>query len=229
VRRRDFIKVVAGSVAGWPFDADAQQPATPVIGFLCAASASLYADRVRAFRRGLEETGYIESQNVAIEYRWAEDRYDRLPALAADLVRRQVTIITATTAPAALAAKAATGTIPIVFEAAVDPVNIGLVGSLNRPGGNVTGVTSLNVEVARKRLELLHEVLPKVNTIAALVNPASPNERPSIQRSTSGGARSRPAATRPASEHRSGFRYGLCTCGGATCRGACHRRRCIFR
>ena len=147
----------------------------PIIGFLNAGSETLLADRIQAFQQGLKETGFAEHRNAEIEYRWANDQYDRLPMLASELVRRQVTVIVATTAPAALAAKAATREIPIIFEAAVDPVMTGLVTSLNQPGGNLTGVTSLNVEVAPKRIELLHDVLPMVTVISALINPANPN------------------------------------------------------
>src|SRR5271169_2589102 len=174
MRRRDFIKVIAGSAAAWPITARAQQPTTPVIGYLGAGSAGYDAFRVTAFRQGLKESGYVEGQNVAIEYRSAEDHYNRLPALAADLVHRQVAVIVSFSTPAALAAKAATTTIPIVVETASDPVKLGLVGSLARPGGNVTGVTQLGEEVLPKRLELLHELLPAVRVMALLVNPADP-------------------------------------------------------
>jgi putative tryptophan/tyrosine transport system substrate-binding protein len=173
MRRREFITLLGGA-AIWPLAARAQQQAMPVIGFVNAASAQGFARPLSAFLKGLSETGYVEGQNVAIEYRWAEGQNDRLPAMAADLVHRQVAVIAATTTPAALAAKAATTTIPIVFETGGDPMQLGLVASLNRPGGNVTGVTSLNTETTPKGLELLHELLPAATVMALLVNRADP-------------------------------------------------------
>src|SRR5260370_42484070 len=163
--RRKFLAALGGAAAAWPLAARAQQPAMPVVGVLSAEWPNLFNDRLRAFHDGLRETGYVEGRNLAIEYRWAEGRNDRLPALAAELVRRQVNVIVSTSTPAVLSARTATTTIPIVFFVAADPVQLGLVTSLSRPGGNLTGVVTLNVEVAAKRLELLHELGPTPHTV----------------------------------------------------------------
>jgi len=175
MKRREFIALVGSATAALPVVTRAQQPAMPVIGFLGSESSTLWANLVRAFNQGLGETGYVEGRNVAIEYRWAEGQNDRVPALMADLMRLQVSVIAVPgSTPAAMAAKAETTTIPIVFIIATDPVQVGLVASLNRPGGNLTGVVTLNVEIAPKRLELLHELFPTATSFALLVNPTHP-------------------------------------------------------
>jgi putative ABC transport system substrate-binding protein len=172
--RREFITLLGGAAA-WPLAARAQQRALPVIGYLDAGSPDTSRNRVQAFRKGLSETGYVEGQNVAIEYRWAEGQYDRLPDLATDLVRRRVTVIvTPLSTAATFAAKAATTTIPIVFSSSIDPVQAGFVPTLNRPGGNVTGFVTMNNEIGTKRLQLLHELIPAAARFAVLVNPATP-------------------------------------------------------
>jgi putative tryptophan/tyrosine transport system substrate-binding protein len=175
VRRRELIALLGGAAAAWPLAARAQQSAMPVIGYLGSSSFERSAGgSLLNFKRGLAETGYVEDRNVTIEYRWADDQYERLPALAVELVQRRVAVLVAAGSPTALPAKAATTVIPTVFMVASDPVELGLVASLNRPGGNLTGVAYLNAEVAPKRLELLHEFIPSAKSIALLVNPTNP-------------------------------------------------------
>jgi putative ABC transport system substrate-binding protein len=171
MRRRDFIKVLAGSVMAWPLAVRAQQPSIPVIGYLDSRSPEGMADRLRGFRQGLKEIGYVEGENLTIIYRWAEDRFDRLPALAADLVRRPVAVIATGGPPSSFAAKAAITTIPIVFLVGNDPVRLGFTTSLSQPGGNMTGINVFNSELGAKRLELLRDLLPHVTRIGVLLNP----------------------------------------------------------
>jgi putative ABC transport system substrate-binding protein len=175
IRRRELITLLGGAASAWPLGAGAQQPGMPVIGFLNSGTREGFAHLLAAFHQSLNQVGFVEGHNIAIEYRWGEGRYDRLPALADDLVRRRVTLIAATTSPAALAAKAATSAIPIIFTTAADPVATGLVASLNRPGGNATGITNYLTDLGAKRLELLHQLLPQATTIGMLVNPNYPD------------------------------------------------------
>jgi putative tryptophan/tyrosine transport system substrate-binding protein len=188
MRRRDFI-ALGSAAAAWSIEARAQQLAPPIIGFLGSDSPGLYTDRLRAFRRGLSDAGYIESDNVVIEYRWANGDNSRLPALAAELVGQRVNVLVSSTTPAALALKAATTSIPIVFFIAGDPVALGLVGSLNRPGANITGTTALTLEAGKKWLQLLRETVPSATDFAVLVNPTSPNLAEAQRNDLQGAAR----------------------------------------
>jgi putative ABC transport system substrate-binding protein len=174
VKRRKFIMLLGGAAAAWPFAVQAQQAAMPVIGFLNQEASELTGHNVTGFRKGLSESGFVENQNVAIEYRWGEGRYELLPQFAAELVNRKVAVIASAFFPATLAAKAATSTIPIVFISGVDPVAAGLVASLSRPGGNLTGLSNFNTRLIAKRFELLHQLVPHADTIAVLMNPKSP-------------------------------------------------------
>jgi ABC-type uncharacterized transport system substrate-binding protein len=175
MRRRAFITLLGGAAAAWPLAARAQQAGVPVVGYLSVGTPEASTNSLTEFRKGLSETGYVEGRNVMIEYRWAHNDNTRLPDLVADLVRRRVSVIVPGSTPVALAAKAATATIPIVFGGGVDPVQVGLVASLNRPGGNVTGLTSMSREIMPKQLGLLQALLPDATRFAVLVNPNSPN------------------------------------------------------
>jgi putative ABC transport system substrate-binding protein len=188
MRRREFITLVGGAAAAWPVVARAQRGALPAIGFLHPASLEAFAENLRGFRQGLKETGYIEGENVAFEFRWADGQLDRLPELAADLVRRRVAVIATASPPAAFAAKEASATIPIVFGMAQDPVKLGLVASLARPGGNLTGVNFLLTELVTKRLELLREMVPAAKRLAVLVNPAQATNTESTLQEVQAGA-----------------------------------------
>jgi len=188
MKRREFIALLGGAAATWPLAARAQQSAMPVIGVLHPTSLEAFAENLRGFRQGLKETGYVEGENVAFEFRWANGQLDRLPELAADLVRRRVAVIATASPPAAFAAKEATATIPIVFGMAQDPVKLGLVASLARPGGNLTGINFLLTEVAAKRLELLREMVPAAKRLAVLVNPAQATNTESTLQEVRAGA-----------------------------------------
>ena len=181
MRRRDFLSVLSGAVVVWPFAGRAQQLTMPVIGFLNSGSPGPYRHLVAGFQQGLKESGYVEGENVVIEYRWAEGQYDRLSGMAAELIRRRVNVIAAMTTPAALAAEAAATTIPIVFDTAGDPVRLGLVVSLNRPGRNITGITQLGSELVAKRLGLLRDLIPTATMIGLLVNPTDPRSKTQIK------------------------------------------------
>jgi len=189
MKRRQFITLLGGAAATWPLAARAQQPAMPVIGLLDPRTPDAMADRLRAFRLGLKDVGYVEGENVTIIYRFAEDQHDRLPELAAELVRRRVTVIAASATPAAIAAKPATTTIPIAFITAEDPVRLGLVASLARPGGNLTGINFLGAELTAKRLDLLRELLPRAARVAVLVSPADATNTASTLRDVEAAAR----------------------------------------
>jgi putative ABC transport system substrate-binding protein len=188
MKRRAFIALLGGAAAGWPLSARSQQPAMPAVGFLHPTSLESFAENLRGFRQGLKEAGYIEGENVAFEFRWADGQLDRLPELAIDLVRRRVAVIATASPPAAFAAKKASATIPIVFGMAQDPVKLGLVASLARPGGNLTGINFLLTELAAKRLELLREMVPAAKRVAVLVNPAQASNTESTLQEVEAGA-----------------------------------------
>src|SRR5262245_9751983 len=230
MKRRDFITLLGGAAA-WPLAASAQQPTLTVIGYVGNGSRETDAFRLPSFRQGLSEGGYVEGRNVTIEYRWAEDHNDRLPAIMAELVRREVTVIAVpASTPGALAAKAATSTIPIVFYIGLDPVELELVASLHHPGANITGVTGWNVAVGPKRLELLHEVVPKATMIGLLVNPTSPDLAGADSREQqSGGPDTRPKTRCPARQHRTRLGFRLFNFGRATHRWSCDRHRFILQ
>jgi ABC transporter substrate binding protein len=217
MKRREFISLICSAAATWPLGARAQS-AIPVIGYMDTASATTTAHLVDAFRRGFSAAGYDEGRNVAIEYRWADGDYDKLPALAAELVRLQVAVIATINTPTILAAKAATQSIPIIFGVGVDPIKFGLVASLNHPGGNLTGVTQLNIEIEAKQVQLLHDLAPSATTIAFLINPTSTAYSEAATEICPGrGARSWRAPAGPECKHRECYRGRFCqACGGAS-------------
>jgi putative ABC transport system substrate-binding protein len=201
IERRAFITLLGGAAAAWPLAARAQQPAMPVIGYLSPTSFAMLSERLRGLHQGLREAGYVVGENVAIEYRWADGNYDRLPAMAAEFVRKQVSVIVAGANAATFAAKAATTTIPIVFLLAEDPVQLGLVASLSRPGGNATGINFVSGELTAKRLELLHELVPGAARVAVLVNPADVTARETTIRDLEPAVRAWPENPGPQSHH----------------------------
>ena len=218
IERRKFLATLGGAAVAGPLAARAQQSAMPVIGFLSSAASQSYAHVVAAFRQGLKEVGYVEGQNITVEALWADGQYDRLPVLAAELVRRQVAVIATTGTPSAFAAKAATTTIPIVFEIGFDPVLVGLVASLNRPSGNLTGVTNLGVEVGSKQLGLLHELVPTATTVGLLVNPTDRTLAEALLQEV----------LQAADKLGTRLRYRLSDLGPTADRCACHWRRFIL-